>query len=272
VSPLTDERPLEVVGYIRVSTAEQVKDGESLESQEARIRAWTVGAGAQVIELLRDEGKSGASLKKRPGALWAIELACERKAALVIYSLSRLSRSLKDLLAIGERLQAAGADLVSLTEKIDTTSAAGKMLFRVLAVLAEFERDLISERTRETMSNMRSRNLRIGEVPFGWNTGEDGRLTENVMEQAVIVQMTAWRYQGFSYDKIASLLTKQGVQTKKGNRKRWCLQSVRSVLEREALIWNAPRLVSIRRSSTVSAAGRSASGGSGSLGLTRPPS
>jgi DNA invertase Pin-like site-specific DNA recombinase len=65
--------------------------------------------------------------------------ACERKAALIVYSLSRLARSTKDAIAISERLAKNGADLVSLSERIDTTTAAGKIVFRMLAVLAEFE-------------------------------------------------------------------------------------------------------------------------------------
>jgi site-specific DNA recombinase len=67
---------------------------------------------------------------------------------LVVYSLSRLTRSTTDMLHVSELMEQRGVDLVSLTEKIDTISAAGKMVFRMLSVLNEFERDLVSERTR----------------------------------------------------------------------------------------------------------------------------
>jgi site-specific DNA recombinase len=67
---------------------------------------------------------------------------------LVVYSLSRLTRSTTDILHVSELMEQRGVDLVSLTEKIDTISAAGKMVFRMLSVLNEFERDLVSERTR----------------------------------------------------------------------------------------------------------------------------
>ena len=75
---------------------------------------------------------------------------------LVVYSLSRLARSTKDTIAIAERLKAGRAHLVSLSEKIDTTSASGTMIFRLFAVLAEFDRDLVSERTRGAMAYTRS--------------------------------------------------------------------------------------------------------------------
>lgn len=74
---------------------------------------------------------------------------------LVVYSLSRLARSTTDAIAISERLAKSGADLVSLSEWIDTTSASGKMVFRMLAVLAESERDLVSERTKTAMAHLR---------------------------------------------------------------------------------------------------------------------
>lgn len=92
----------------------------------------------------------------------------------MVYSLSRLARSTKDAIAIAERLDKAGADLVSLSEKIDTTTAAGKMVFRMLAVLAEFERDLVSERTTAALAHKAGKGERIGEVPFGWTLAADG--------------------------------------------------------------------------------------------------
>lgn len=67
--------------------------------------------------------------------------------------MSRLARSTRDAITTSERLDKAGAALVSLSEKIDTTTAAGKMVFRMLAVLAEFERDQISERTTTAMQH-----------------------------------------------------------------------------------------------------------------------
>src|SRR6266581_6504849 len=89
-------------------------------------------------------------------------LRAEYAGVLVVYSLSRLARNTTETLELGERLAKAGADLVSLSEKIDTTSAAGKMVFRMLAVLAEFERDQISERTRVAMQHMRCEGKRVG--------------------------------------------------------------------------------------------------------------
>lgn len=142
------------IGYLRVSTAGQVEDGVSLDAQRAKVEAWALANDYTLLGVQVDAGLSGGRADNRPGLQRAIAEACRQKAALVVYSLSRLARSTRDTLAIGEQLDRAGADLVSLSEKIDTTSAAGKMVFRMLAVLSEFERDQISERTKSALQHM----------------------------------------------------------------------------------------------------------------------
>ena len=135
------------IAYIRVSTQGQVDDGVSLEAQHAKIAAWCEVMGYELLETFADEGISGHRMDKRPSLQKAVDAVCASGSVLVVYSLSRLARNTQETLELGSRLAKAGADLVSLSEKIDTTSAAGKMIFRMLAVLAEFERDQISERT-----------------------------------------------------------------------------------------------------------------------------
>ena len=137
---------MRVIGYVRVSTADQAADGVGLDAQEAKIRAWCGANEGRLddADLFTDAGISGKRVKNRPGLVAALDaVTAAPGAALVVYSLSRLSRSLADMLAAADRLKKAGADLVSISEKFDTTSPSGKLLFRVLAVLAEFERDLI---------------------------------------------------------------------------------------------------------------------------------
>ncbi len=116
---------------------------------------------------------------------------------LIVYRLSRLARSTKDTIAIGERLDRAGADLVSLSEKLDTTSAAGKMVFRMMAVLAEFERDQVSERTATAMAHKKEKGERVGTIPFGFDLSADGiALTKNPKEQAALELMSLLRESG----------------------------------------------------------------------------
>ena len=115
------------VGYVRVSTERQASEGVSLEAQRARIEAWATANGLTlaVEDVHVDAGLSGGRADNRPALQAALAEACKRRAPLVVYSLSRVARSTKDALAIAERLDKAGADLVSLSESIDTTTAAG---------------------------------------------------------------------------------------------------------------------------------------------------
>jgi DNA invertase Pin-like site-specific DNA recombinase len=220
------------VGYIRVSTAGQATDGVSLDAQAARIRAWCEANGYDLTEILSDAGLSGKRADKRAGLQSALEAACRNRAALVVYSLSRLARSTRDAIDLAERLDTAGADLVSLTERIDTTTAAGKMVFRMLAVLAEFERDLVSERTTAALAHKRRKGERIGDIPYGWRLAQDGTNLEPIeSEQTVIRDMQAMRDQGSSYRAIAEQLSRRGVPTKKGNAA-WTHQAVASILRR----------------------------------------
>jgi len=176
------------IGYIRVSTEGQAQNGVSLDAQRDRIQAWSSSNGYELAAVHVDEGISGGKLTNRPAAQKAIAEACRRKAALVVYSLSRLARSTRDAIDISEKLHKAGADLVSLSEAIDTTSAAGKMVFRMLAVLAEFERDLVSERTTMALRHLKHQGRRIGRwLPYGYDLGPDGEhLAENPVEQATV--------------------------------------------------------------------------------------
>lgn len=86
---------------------------------------------------------------------------------LVVDSFSRLSRSTKDLLEVVDRLNAMGVQLVSLKEQLDTTTATGKMMMTMLAALSQFERDLISERTKDALNAKRKRGIVGGRPKAG---------------------------------------------------------------------------------------------------------
>jgi len=217
------------IGYLRVSTLDQAREGVSLAAQEAKIRAWAVANDYKVAAVCQDAGLSGGRADNRPALQEALQGAKDGMA-LVVYSLSRLARSTKDAIAISDRLVKAGADLVSLSEKIDTTSASGKMIFRLMAVLAEFERDQIAERTKMAMAHLQRQGLRVGHPPFGWDIGLDGRtLKANDREQRAIRLMERQRKAGAPFDKIARGLESNGYRTKAGGH-RWYPAGVRSIL------------------------------------------
>lgn len=131
-----EESENRLIGYARVSTQDQ-----SLETQLQMLKA----AGVQDDDLYTDQ-ISGAKTSRR-GLNLALK-ALREGDTLVIYSLSRIGRSVEHLIAINKRLLDEGVALKSLTEEIDTRTAAGKLLFHLLAMVAQFERDVTIERTR----------------------------------------------------------------------------------------------------------------------------
>jgi DNA invertase Pin-like site-specific DNA recombinase len=169
-------------------------------------------------EVFMDAGISGKRADNRPELQKALTAVTKAKGVLVVYSLSRLARSTRDTIQISEKLSKAGADLVSVSEKIDTTSAAGKMVFQMLAVLAEFERNQTSERTKMALQYKKTQGKRIGQLPFGFSLAEDGEsLVPVVREQCIIELMMLLRESGLSFSKIAGILNKKRVPTKEAN-------------------------------------------------------
>ena len=220
---------MRTIGYLRVSTQGQVDEGVSLAAQEAKLRAWATANDADEILIFRDEGISGKRTENRPGLVAAMD-AVGKGDVLVCYSLTRLSRSTRDTLDIAEALQRRGADLVSLSEKIDTTSASGKMVFRLLAVLGEFERDQISERTTSALRYKKSRGEKLGGrySPFGYKA-KGKTLIPIPKEQRVISQVHGWRSEGSSLRAIAGKLEFEGTRRKAGGRT-WNASSVNRLL------------------------------------------
>ena len=205
----------QAIGYIRVSTEGQAADGVSLAAQKAKIAAWADLNGYTMGPVFEDAGISGTKAD-RPGLLAALA-AVGKGDALVVYSLSRLARSTRQTLEVSERLDKAGADLVSLSEKIDTTTAAGRMVFRMLAVLSEFERDQIAERTATALQHKKSQGQRVGAIPYGFTLDPDGKtLRPHPGEQAVIAEARRLKAAGLSLRKTAEELARRGLYARNG--------------------------------------------------------
>jgi len=230
----------QAIGYCRVSTKRQAGEGVSLAAQREKIKAWAKLNEHTLLAIHTDAGKSGKRQDNRPALQEALTLACKKKAALVTYSLSRVSRSVQDCCTISGRLSKAGADLVSLSEKLDTTSAAGKMIFHVLSAFGEFERNLDSERILAAMSYVRKQNRRISAVvPFGYRDNgtcvtENGKTKRIIAlvpaEQKIIKRMKAQRRRGVSFREIASSLNRRGITPKVGTT--WYHSTIRGILRR----------------------------------------
>ena len=140
------------IGYARISRG----DHQDVSAQLEALRA----AGC---DLIFEEERSGADAT-RPELAKAIAGLGEGDL-LVVWKLDRLSRSLRDLLFTLEKVQLAGAGFHSLTEAIDTTTAPGRLMMQMLGAFAEFEREMIRERTKQGLSNARRAGVVMGRKP-----------------------------------------------------------------------------------------------------------
>jgi DNA invertase Pin-like site-specific DNA recombinase len=137
------------IGYARVSTEEQ-----NLDLQIDALQS----AGCEKIFM--DQGISGIT-KERVGLSDALQ-AMGKEDILVVWKLDRLGRSLGFLCELIERLKGQGGGFQSLTDGIDTTTTGGKLVFHIMGALAEFERDLIRERTKAGMKAAKNRGRHVG--------------------------------------------------------------------------------------------------------------
>lgn len=138
-----------LIGYARISTDEQ--------NLAMQLDALSLAGCHQVF---CDGGVSGAATERK--ALNEALAALSPGDVLVVWKLDRLGRSLAHLIQITTRLEAEGVGFRSLSEAIDTTTASGRLLFHVMGAIAEFERGLISERTRAGMAAAKARGQHLG--------------------------------------------------------------------------------------------------------------
>ena len=182
---MTPNKPLASI-YVRVSTEDQVKHGISLSAQEEALQNYAKALGYEVYRIYKDEGKSGKDIKGRPELQQLLEDAKNKKfQALFIYKLDRLSRSLKDLIETIEKFKEWNVDFVSLQDKIETTSASGKLMFHIISSFAEFERNVTSERTKFSMLKKFNDGNLVTKPPLGYKV-ENKLLTP--AEHSYVVQ------------------------------------------------------------------------------------
>ena len=145
--------------YVRVST-----DGQTCENQERELRASAARMGHQVIYVFRDDGISGAKGRDRRPGFDALhrDIARRRFDLVMAWSVCRLGRSLRDLLALLEDMRAKNVDLYLEKQGLDTSTPSGRLMFQMVGAFSEFERAMISERVRSGMARARANGRHVG--------------------------------------------------------------------------------------------------------------
>ena len=207
---------MRVIGYVRVSTAEQAVSGLGLEAQRTMIRETCKARGWRLGQVFADDGVSGGTLE-RPALRRALEaIAAGRADGLVVAKLDRLSRSTVDTgLLLQWFKEEARAAFVALDLGVDTSTAGGELVASVMAAVAEWERNAISERTRAALAELRAQGKPTGRPAVADHPEVQERI-RHLRED-----------RGLSLQAIADQLNREGVPTIRGGTE-WRKSSVSS--------------------------------------------
>jgi DNA invertase Pin-like site-specific DNA recombinase len=210
---------MKAVGYVRVSTTQQAANGHSLDAQRQKVRQYCDLYDLDLVGIHADEGASGKDLD-RDGLTEALCALSDGDAdTLVVVKLDRLTRSVADLnRLLEEHFTDGGSEIVSVSENVDTSTPAGRLVLNMLMSVSQWEREVISQRTSDAMQHMRQERKFTGTAPYGWTVSEDGEtLVEDEDEQALIHAVLRYREAGLSYRAIAAELAADGYANRKGN-------------------------------------------------------
>jgi DNA invertase Pin-like site-specific DNA recombinase len=209
-----------VLGYVRVSTAEQASHSSGPDAQEAAIRKAVAAYGWDLLELISDNGTSGSvAPDRRDGLGRALAMLDSGEAdVLIAAKVDRVSRSVLDFMNLSDRADRGGWRLLTLDVLVDTTTPIGKMMRTMLAAFAELERDFIAQRTREALAVKRAQGVVLGRPV---------QLPPEVGQR--IIELRA---EGLTWQQIADQLTADSVPTARGGV--WTWNSARSVHARLA--------------------------------------
>lgn len=229
--PSKSAKPRHAVGYLRVSTDEQHLGPEA---QRAAIERWCAANGLELVAVREDHGVSGgAELDARPGLLGALDdLRAHRAGVLVVAKRDRLARDVVIAAMVERLVSRSGARIDSADGSGNGAGPEAEMMRGIMAVFAQYERALIRARTRAALGVKRARGERVGEVPYGYRLGADGRTLEaDPSEQAVIAAVRRLRAEGLSLRAIAERLNADAAPARG---QRWHLTSVARLVRREA--------------------------------------
>jgi len=185
------------LGYSRVSTTDQGKNGHSLDAQQAALKA----AGCERIFADTASGRT----TDRPELKHLLD-QLRKDDVLVVCKLDRLSRSLLDVLNLMDKLAKQGIGFRSLRENVDTTTASGRAMMHMVMVFAQFERDMLSERTGEALQEAQ-REGKVSGRPFKLPEHQRCDIVRQVRSGEKSAADAA-RYFGISQSAVSRLLAK----------------------------------------------------------------
>ncbi len=204
--------------YVRVSTEEQAEEGQSAPAQVETLKQYCSAYGIEVYDVYMDLGFSGKRLKDRMGLERLIKDCKNGSFNLVlVWKISRLSRSLKDLLYLIDIFEASSVHFTSCSERFDTSTPVGRMTLQLLGSIAEFERNTIIENVKLGLGEFARKGGKASTV-LGYDN-VDKKLVINENEVGIVRMIfSLYTGAGMSYSAVAEHLNSMGFRTKRGYR------------------------------------------------------
>lgn len=224
-----------IVGYVRVSTSKQRDEGISLEAQESKLKMYARMYELDLVAIEIDVA-SGKEMSKRPALKRCLAmLDADEVDGMLIMKLDRLTRRVKDVcFMVEEYFQ--DKILISVNDQIDTQTPTGILMLNILTTFAQWERQVLSQRTCEAMGFLKSQGVKLGRLPFGlMYSGEEGEnnrqvIIDNEDEQLTIRRMVGLRADGLTLQAICDRLEEDGHTTKRGGK--WQPCTVNAIIKR----------------------------------------
>lgn len=223
------------IGYCRVSTDQQAQEGVSLAAQEQKIREYCSLMGLELVRVEVDDGYSAKTLERPALARALAELDAGNAGAIVVYKLDRLSRSVRDLLAlVEERFAEGGCALHVVVERIDTVSPSGRAILAILGALGQLERENTAERVRLGLQFLKANGVVLGALPYGKARapkGPDDRrmpVVASDVELEAVAEAAALFSEGNSLRRIAARMNEGTTKPRRSSR--WQPSTVASLL------------------------------------------
>jgi len=207
---------MKILGYIRVSTKLQSEKGNSLKLQKSKIKDYCKLNDFNLIEIYEDRGISGMSIDKRDGYKEMVNYLTNNDIdGIVVWSLSRLGRKMKDVVEFMDILKKNNINFFSIKENLSNNDKVGSLIMNILGSINEFEVEVIRERIKDVKRNKKQNGEVYGKLQYGWDN-INGKLIKNDFEFRVIKRIKNLRSRGYSWRKISNRLNNDNISSKDG--------------------------------------------------------
>jgi site-specific DNA recombinase len=203
-----------ILGYVRVSSESQKRKNNSIPLQKKKINEYCKLNDYDLVEIYEDDGISGMSIEKRDGYCKMIDYMKNNDIdGVVVWSLSRLGRRMKDVVEFMDYLKRNKIGFYSIKENLNNDDKVGGLIMNILGSINEFEVEMIRERIRDIKRDKKEKGEVYGRMMYGYDN-INGKMIENKFEKNIIRRIKNFRSRNWSWRRISNRLNEEGVKSK----------------------------------------------------------